>query len=67
MKKKKFKAFIRIANILLCLTYALSLAYGDMKFIQNMPIFVQLIPFFVALAIEIALDERISRKDSEEK
>lgn len=61
MKKQKIKAFIRIANIVLCVTYALSVAYGDLIFIQQFPLIVQVIPFLISIAIEILLDGRISK------
>ena len=58
MKKQKIKAFIKITNLLLAVVYGFSLVYGDLVFVHKLPLIVQVIPFFLFLGIEIAVDDK---------
>lgn len=58
MKKQKIKFFIKIANLLLAVVYGFSLVYGDIRFVHKLPLIVQIIPFFLFLGIEIAVDDK---------
>ena len=58
MKKEKIKAFIKITNFLLAVVYGFSLVYGDLGFVHKLPLIVQVIPFFLFLGIEIAVDDK---------